>query len=411
MNVLATEPGARRGPLPAVQVGDAVILPDYGGGSIVNLMSSLRLACGGDASADYGGVKELDPQDITRHRSVVLMVIDGMGADFLRRNAPGGELHSRLLRPLTSVFPSTTAAAITTFLTGDAPQQHGMTGWFMYLRELAGVFAVLPARLRCGGATFSRSGIDPKRVFDRRPVFERIARRSIVIIPRRIAQSDYNRAHLGPADLRTYDSLDEFFLAMAMAIREPDECPKFVYAYWPELDSLGHEYGINSRECVSHLAQIDERFGRFCRHLAGSDTWVAVTADHGMLDTDDDHSVELSDHPRLADTLLLPLCGERRAAYCYVKHHRGAEFEAYVRDELGHCARLVARADMLGQSYFGWGAPHPRLAERVGDYVLLMKENFILKDWLPDESRYCHVGVHGGVSADEMYVPLITTTL
>ncbi|MGY6214098.1 alkaline phosphatase family protein [Methylolobus aquaticus] len=388
------------------------VFPDYGGGSIVNLMSTLRAACGGgDPSVFYPGLAELDPADIARHRTVLLMVFDGMGDAFLQRAAPGGEMHSRRLRRLTSVFPSTTAAAITTFLTGEAPQQHGLTGWFMYLRELAGVYSILPARPRCGGATFSRSGIEPKMIFDSRPFFAGIRRRSIVVTPRRIAHSDYNLSHLGPADLRTYDSLDEFFLTVAMAVREQDDRPKFVYAYWPELDSLGHETGAASVESAAHLAQLDERFACFCRRLAGSDTWVALTADHGMLDCNESRSIELSDHPALAETLILPLCGERRVAYCYVKPERASQFEAYVKEQLGDRAAVVSRTQLLSEGYFGRGPEHSQLRDRVGDYTLLMKDNCVIKDWLPGETRYSHIGFHGGLSADEMYVPLITAAL
>jgi predicted AlkP superfamily pyrophosphatase or phosphodiesterase len=339
------------------------------------------------------------------------MVVDGMGANFLRRYASGGEIQARCSGTLTSVFPSTTASAITTFLTGEAPQQHGLTGWFMYLSELAGVFAVLPAKPRCGGMSFSRSGVEPKRIFDSRSVFDRIARRSIVVTPRRIAHSDYNLSHLGRAELRTYDTLDEFFLTVAATVRERDGGPKFVYAYWPELDSLAHEHGIGSRESVSHLAQIDERFGRLCRRLEGSDTWLLLTADHGLLDTTEDRSIALADHPRLADLLRLPLCGERRATYCYVKPGRSAEFESYVQGELGDCAAMLSSEQLIAEGFFGMGQPHPRLSQRIGDYALLMKQNHVLKDWLPGEARYQQIGVHGGLSPDEMLVPLITASL
>lgn len=413
METRSTEPvtATNHDPVGVYTGRPAMVLPDYGGGSIVNLMSSLRVACGGYPSEHYPGVPELDPAEIASHRNVLLIVIDGLGDGFLRRAAPGGEMHARRAGRLTSVFPSTTAAAITSFLTGEAPQQHGLTGWFMYLRELAGVFAILPGKPRCGGTSFSRSGIAPQRVFDSTPVFSRMTRRSIVVVPRRIAHSDYNLSHLGPAELRTYDSLDEFFLTLAVAVREPGDGPKFIYAYWSELDALGHETGIRSIECASHLAQLDERFGRFCRRQAGSDTWLALTADHGMLDVDEGHVIELSDHPTLAELLRLPLCGEQRAAYCYIQPYLAAEFEAYVRDELGHCARLVARDQLLDEGYFGRGPQHPRLAERVGDYALLMHHGYALKDCLPGESRHRLIGFHGGLSAAEMYVPLITAVL
>ena len=44
----------------------------------------------------------------------------------------------------TAANPPTTSAAITTFATGLAPQQHAVTGWFMHLKELGAVSTILP---------------------------------------------------------------------------------------------------------------------------------------------------------------------------------------------------------------------------------------------------------------------------
>ena len=71
-------------------------------------------------------------------------------------------------------------------------------------------------------------------------------------------------------------------------------------------------------------------------------------------------------------------------------------------------ATLYRSTELIAQNWFGPGAPHPRLAERVGNYTLVMKDNCTVKDWLPGEKRHVHIGVHGGISDDEMYVPLIT---
>lgn len=389
----------------------SIVLPDYRDGSIVNLMSSIVHACGGRIAPRYPASPLVDGDMASRCRKLVLMVIDGLGHDTVLCNAAGGALHQRLRGRITSVFPSTTAAAVTSFLTGVAPQQHGLTGWFMYFRELAGVFAVLPGKPRCGGVTFSRCGIDPRKVFAAAPVFDALPGGSIIVTPRRIAQSDYNLAHRGKAELRCFDSLDEFFLTTARAVREPAEGLQFIYAYWPDLDSLGHEYGIHSTETLSHLGQIDERFGRFCRQLSGSDTLVVLTADHGMIDTDEDHSIELADHPELAACLLLPLCGERRAAYCYVRNGRADAFESYLNSELAHAVDWVSSRELVDRGAFGRGYAHPRLTERIGDYVLLMKGRYILSDWLPSEQRFYHIGVHGGVSESEMYVPVVMASL
>ena len=52
-----------------------------------------------------------------------------------------------------------------------------------------------------------------------------------------------------------------------------------------------------------------------------------------------------------------------------------------------------------------------RLAERVGDYTLLMKDRYVIKDWLPGEGRFMHVGVHGGLTREELYVPLVVASV
>jgi len=70
-------------------------------------------------------------------------------------------------------------------------------------------------------------------------------------------------------------------------------------------------------------------------------------------------------------------------------------------------AELAPSAELVAQGWFGPGPSHPRLLERIGDYVLMMKGRYVVKDWLPQERRHVLIGVHGGVSEDEMRVPLV----
>ena len=65
---------------------------------------------------------------------------------------------------------------------------------------------------------------------------------------------------------------------------------------------------------------------------------------------------------------------------------------------------------MVLQCCFGLGPANPRLLERIGHYTLVMKDNYTIKDWIPGEQRHLTLGVHGGVSAAEMYVPPILAT-
>lgn len=134
---------------------------------------------------------------------------------------------------------------------------------------------------------------------------------------------------------------------------------------------------------------------------------LIATADHGFLDSGPDHLVELEDHPELQEALIRPLSGEPRVGYCYVQPDKAAAFETYVSDVLREQCVLCESSELLRRGFFGLGDPHPQLAERIGHYALLMKDPYMIQDWLPHERRHALIGVHGGLSADEMYVPLI----
>ncbi len=384
-----------------------MVLPDYQGGSIVNLMASIQAGLGG-VSHDYPPLRLLAPERVQEHRQVLLLVIDGLGFNYLRAHPEAVCLNQNLLAGITSVFPPTTASAIPTFLTGDAPQQHGLTGWHMYFRELGSVLAVLPGIARYGGQGLSAAGVDVGHLLGSRPFSERIGVEAITVSPAFIADSDFNRAYLGSASSVAYRDLGDLLQRCADLLHRPGA--RYIYAYWPELDSLGHRFGIGSQPVLAHLRELDQAFEKLLDAIRGTDTLVIVCADHGQVDTTQSHRIELGDHPLLEDCLVLPLCGEPRAAYCYLRPGREQAFEQYLQSEFAEYADGLLSTTIVESNWFGLGRPHPQLANRIGDRVLLMKEGYAVKDWLPQEKRFEMIGMHGGLSQDELLVPLIVAT-
>ena len=379
-------------------------LPDYQGRSIVNLMASLQAGLGGGEHA-YAPLTLLPADRVRSHRQVLLLVIDGLGLNYLRAHPQAACLNQHLAGGITSVFPPTTATAITTFLTGDAPQQHGLTGWHMYFRELGSVLAVLPGRSRYGGPCLGEAGVDARELLRPRPFADRIGVPAYCVSPAFIAESDFNLAHLGGAQLLAYRDLDDMLHRCGERLCSPGA--KYLYAYWPELDSLGHRFGIWSDAARAHLLELDQAFQRLLDSIQGTDTLLIVSADHGQIDPPPEKRIGLDDHPVLADCLVLPLCGESRAPYCYLRPGREAVFDDYVRMELAAVADCLPSAQLIASGWFGLGLPHPRLIERIGDRVLVMQDDYLLKDWLPQEKRHELIGVHGGLSKEELWVPLV----
>jgi len=185
----------------------------------------------------------------------------------------------------------------------------------------------------------------------------------------------------------------------------------YVQSYWPQHDSLAHEYGIHSPQVADAFATLDAAFAQLAEVARSNDSIIIVTADHGFIDTSAEQTIDLDDHPGLRDTLLLPLCGEPRMAYAYVRAGREGQFEDYVRDRLAGQVDLFKSEAILRQGWLGPGEAHPALRDRIGDYVLIPRGQAILRDWLQGEERYTHIGVHGGLSAAEMIVPLVVTSL
>ena len=104
-----------------------------------------------------------------------------------------------------------------------------------------------------------------------------------------------------------------------------------------------------------------------------------------------------------------PLSGERRAAYCDVKPEFADVFGARVEAELGHALCAVRARDAHASGLFGPTSPHTvgRAEASAGDWILIARDNWTVRDVLPGEKPYRMIGVHGGMSHQEMWVPLI----
>jgi hypothetical protein len=380
-------------------------LPNYRDGSIVNLMSSITRAFG--AKSPYGVLKTLDMNRLRKSDKILLLVIDGLGYEYLQKNGAHSVLKEHLHAKITSVFPSTTATGITTFLTGLAPQQHAITGWFMLIKELGLVARILPFNPRYGGPSIGKTGIDSRTVFNLHPISTQIKAESHYLMPDYLVDSDYSAATSQGATTHGCKSVDEC-LKMTKDVITSKSGRKFIYAYLPDFDSLCHEFGTQSREVLLYFQQLNHALVELLDALRESDTAILITSDHGLIDTETMDRISLEEHPDLTSTLSLPLCGEPRVAYCYVHPARVKRFRDYVATHLGDYCTLYKSSDLVRKHFFGLHEANPHLFDRIGDYALIMKENYVLKDFVLGESTHFLRANHGGVSKEEMYVPLIT---
>lgn len=380
-----------------------ILKPDYNGKSITNLMSSIIKGAGGKPL--YKELTYISGKDISKYKNVILLVIDGLGYNYLMRKGNGSTMKENLRGRMTSVFPPTTASCVTTFATGVAPQQHGITGWFVYLKELGMITTVLRTQPRIRGCNFSDMDIDLNDIFTEKNISKKIGVKTYTVIHEDIIDSDYNIINNKSSKMIGYRNLKGYFEGINKAMNYSGK--KFVYAYWPDLDSHAHKNGMNSKKTHNHFKAIDKHVKKLARYIKGKNTLVIITADHGLIDTPKERTILLKNHPKLAECLTMHFSGEPRCAYCYVRPGKLKQFKTYFNKHLKKQFYLIRSEELFKKNFYGLYTPHPKLLDRIGDYAIIAKENYTIRDALLGQKEKTHIGNHGGISADEMYVPLI----
>ncbi len=334
---------------------------------------------------------------LPRAESVVLVLIDGLGAINLRAHAG----HARALTAgmakkdvAHSVFPSTTAAALTSILTGTWPGQHGLVGY----RVLDPDRDVLVNQL----TGWESDGLDPATWQAAPTVFERArseGRPAFAVGVAAYAGSGFTRATLRGADfVAAQTPAERVEGAYDLAERHPGS---LVYCYLPEADKAGHRYGLDSAHWIAALEEIDAALSRRVPPGVG----VLVTSDHGMLDVPTHRQIVLE-----AEHLegVRHLGGEPRMLHVYVEPDADASAvaERWVRD-LDGVADVGTRDQAIAAGLFG-----PEVTEaassRIGDVLVVARGNGAVYDGTAADQRgRGMIGQHGGLTPEERQVPLL----
>ena len=387
--------------------GVSTRLPEYQGNSILNLMATVIRACGG--ASPHQELAALPSRELKSARRLVYLVLDGLGAIQLRRHLADEQGTAFFARHphyiLTSVYPATTAAAVTTFATGASPAEHAILGWHLNLPDLGLVSTILPAITR------TRTPVAPPD-FDLgaylelpRPI-ETVRRTRALLSWGHIPASRYSLAGPHWHQRRAYSTLTGMERAILDFARAPGR--GLAYAYWPDYDSLCHEFGCDHRRVTLHFRRMDETLARIARGLKGTGTTLLITADHGLIDASPAHRVELRDVPGLLDCLATLPAGDARQVHCFVRPSMESQFLAIVRKRLAPACRIVPGREAIRNGWFGPGKPHPALTARCGDYLLVARGDYAFGTRLPGQKPDFNEANHGGTSAREMLVPLYT---
>ncbi len=363
-----------------------------------------------------------------RYRTVVLLLVDGFGWRHFVQMAERVSLFRRVLREgvvskLTALFPSTTAAHMTCLHTGQTPSQSGVYEWFQYHPELDRIIAPLLFSFAGdkGRNTLSEAGLVPADVFPNETIYQHLKRAGVqatLFHPSWLSSSLPARALAESARSLHYDTLAEGLVNLRRAVEE--ECqPSYFVLYYGGVDGLGHEYGPAAEQALAELDHFCVAVERYLLEpLRSHDLLLIVTADHGMAEVNPQRTIYLNQTLASFNSYVsvnrygepLVPAGSPRDLFLHIKPELLDEAQSVLTEHLRGKAIVVKTAELIAAGFFGT-SPSARFLARVGNLVVLpfIGESVYYRADGKFEMRY--LGHHGGLTREEMEIPLLMCAL
>lgn len=364
----------------------------------------------------------------------VVVLVDGLGLDQLRERRG----HAPALRALladseadaregrgpgpeaVTCRPTTTAAALTALGTGALPGTTGMVGYSVRnpLLPPASVGDAPDASDLLSLISWEGRCPDPRAWQDVPTIFERLRRAdgpagerplAVTIGPARFAGSGLTEAGLRGAPHIGADAMESRAGHAAEALRRG---VPLVYLYVGELDHAGHAHGWRSEKWLTQLERLDALVAELRRRVPRG-TRIMLTADHGMVDTDDEHRLLITDSPGLLRDVAC-VAGEPRLTHLYVggrddaeRAERAAAVAERWRAELGERALWIGTRDEAGEHL---GPLNERARGVTGDVLVAAAGTWVVLDPRVHADAVLGMpGVHGSFTGAETRIPLLIT--
>lgn len=357
------------------------ILPDYSN-TFLNIISDIRNNFGYKSKIKCSNNNLFDK----KYSKVVILLLDGLGVNILKNNLSDESfLNRHYFSTINSIFPSTTAAATTSFKSGKSPIETGWTGWSNYIKEINKSIVLF-------------TGNDYK-------TNEPTGLSGYKLMPYEMFYSDMNNVcgySIEPDFSRKKHKIDEVLKKSLKTINK--SVNTIQYVYYTEPDSIMHEFGPYSKEAKDVLKQIDKKIEKYANKLP-NDTLLIISADHGHIGV---KPLALYKCEAINRLLNRSPANDSRCITFSVKQGKDKEFEAVFNGLFGSVYKLYKTEDAIKQGFFGsiGDEINPRINDFLADYVAFATNEyyFIYEKGKDDFVFKSH---HAGITKEEMEVPII----
>ena len=375
-----------------------IILPNYQHCILNTITSILKYY---HVETKHASLESLDKKLEKRYKNVVFIVLDGMGEHILNTTSKSGFFSEHQIDCITSVYPSTTTAALTTYYSGKPPYETGWIAWSQYFKEYGRAIDMLSHKESYLKEDISKAKINVfQSVVNYIPIFEKIENASKNVKAYEIVPTYSDKR--SKRSIRA-DNVEEMIENIERLCELSGE--KFIFAYSDNPDGLLHKYGTKSEEAKHFVIETENKIKTMCQNL-GEDTIVIISADHGHKDIE--KSYTLLDYPEILECLYMPISLESRVIGFWVKENRKEEFEKRFNEKFKDEFWLMTTDEFLNKNFLGLGEKHPKIEEFLGNYIALSISGSMIKiETFLADGKPVKKSTHCGLTKEEMEVPVI----
>ncbi len=335
----------------------------------------------------------------------VMILIDGLGSNLREYFPPDGFFETYYHRELHSVFPSTTAAALTSFVTGQWPGRHGLVGWHTHLPEHGLTATVLPFVDRMTNTPLSEKGIRMEEVVLEPTIMPELEREVCTVLPSALKDGSYSQWAHGGTKMIGYRNLSGGFQSVAANIARSTG-PSLTYFYISDLDTAQHDGGTNGTKVKRIIKNLDALLLKLTKELEERGARIVVTADHGLVDVPEESQYRLDANDRMLDFLECPPSGEAVMPIFHVKPGQERRFAEHFESSFGDRIELISFSDVEALGLFGPDGIASRTKDRLGTFLGISRVPLAFLYDPPGKRSKPMVAFHGGLLPEAMRVPL-----
>lgn len=383
----------------------SILMPNYNH-CILNLITSILKNY--EVETKYNTLEKIDKLLEKKYRNVVLVILDGMGENILKNISPNGIFSKNKIDEITSVYPSTTTAAMTTYYSGKPPIETGWIAWSQYFKEYGRNIDVLPERDSYTGEKLKVKNQKILDIIGYKTVYEQIKEKNSNIETYEIMPSYCEKKTKLTMTANTVEEMCESIVTLCKNTQN-----KFVIAYNDNPDGIIHKNGCYSEETKKFILQAEQEFEKMLQKLKCTNTLIILSADHGHQDINE--TIDILELKEIQECLIMPPTLESRMIGFFVKYNKRKEFENIFNKLFQDKYILYSKEDLLKSNLLGYGNRHKKIEDFIGDYIAIAVSDvrinigtYLSREMKhPDEKK----STHCGLTKNEMEVPLIVFDL